>query len=278
MGREAVSKAAEPWVSRSILPILASLMFLVLGLVLPHLPFGHAAVDLVQNPVALPPQLSSLGGPIQPMIVGIAGGTGSGKTTLASAIVTEIGQDNVLHLSHDNYYRDLSHLPSTERDEQNFDHPGALETELLAEHLRLLRNGSSVSIPSYVFSTHTRAAESALSIPRPVILVEGILIFDSLELRELLDLKVFVDTEADTRFIRRLRRDVAERGRDMTGVIEQYEATVKPMHKQFVEPTKQFADFVLLEGVNAPALDMLVGRLKAYVVQASVAGSAQPEQ
>jgi len=276
MGREAVSKTAEAFVSRSALPILATLMFLVLGLVLPHLSFGHAAVDVVQSSVPLPPQLSNLGGRLQPMIVGIAGGTGSGKTTLANAIFKEIGHDNVLHLSHDNYYRDLSHLPPKERDEQNFDHPRALETELLVQHLSLLRNGSSVPIPSYVFSSHTRAATSAESSPRPIIVVEGILIFDSAELRDLLDLKIFVDTEADTRFIRRLRRDVAERGRDMGSVIEQYETTVKPMHKQFVEPTKQFADFVLLEGVNAPALDMLVGRLKAYVVQASDAVSASP--
>eukprot|EP00933_Yihiella_yeosuensis_P081920 TRINITY_DN95610_c0_g1_i1.p1 TRINITY_DN95610_c0_g1~~TRINITY_DN95610_c0_g1_i1.p1 ORF type:complete len:300 (-),score=51.22 TRINITY_DN95610_c0_g1_i1:255-1154(-) len=203
--------------------------------------------------------------PVQTMVVGVAGGTGSGKSTLAEAILNELGVENVLHISHDSYYRDLSHLPVTERCVQNFDHPRALETELLAEQLKSLRNNSEVMVPMYDFATHTRKANNVRSKAKPVILVEGILVFHSEAIRDQMDLKIFVDTEADTRFIRRLKRDVAERGRDMKSVISQYESTVKPMHNQFVEPSKQFADLVLLEGVNNAALQTVVSRLRAHL-------------
>eukprot|EP00931_Biecheleriopsis_adriatica_P058010 TRINITY_DN34462_c0_g1_i1.p1 TRINITY_DN34462_c0_g1~~TRINITY_DN34462_c0_g1_i1.p1 ORF type:complete len:265 (+),score=38.47 TRINITY_DN34462_c0_g1_i1:119-913(+) len=228
-------------------------------LLVPVIAYGQAGMDLFASLVPADNCKT------RPMVLGIAGGSGSGKTTLADSIAKELGSEHVLQISHDNYYRDLSHMPVAERDLQNFDHPNALDTDLLVDHLKLLRNGSDVQMPSYVFASHTRAADSLHVRPRPIILVEGILIFQSPELRGQLDLRLFVDTEADTRFIRRLRRDVSERGRDVQSVIAQYEATVKPMHSQFVEPTKQFADLVLLDGVNAPAVDMLVGRLKAHV-------------
>jgi len=201
----------------------------------------------------------------RPFIVGIAGGTGSGKTTLAEAIVSRLGPQTVLHIAHDSYYKDLSALPMAERSNQNFDHPDSLETDLLVQHLVELRSGQAVAVPTYDFTTHTRTLDWIRCAAKPVVVVEGILLFTDPRLRELLDLRIFVDTAADIRFIRRLRRDVEERGRDMDGVIEQYQKTVRPMHDMFVEPSKAFADMLIPNGVNEPALDLVVGHLQARI-------------
>ncbi|HHH41199.1 MAG TPA: uridine kinase [Chloroflexi bacterium] len=197
------------------------------------------------------------------IIIGVAGGTGSGKTTVAQAILRRVGAKHIAYIPHDAYYRDLSHLPPEERSRVNFDHPDALETELLIEHLKALRAGRPVEIPVYDFTTHTRKKETRRVEPQRVILVEGILVFAEPALRELFDVKIYVDTDADIRFIRRLRRDVAERGRTVESVIEQYLRTVRPMHLEFVEPSKRYADVIIPEGgFNEVALDMVVARIE----------------
>jgi len=203
--------------------------------------------------------------------VGVAGGTGSGKTTLVEALMERIGVERVVLLPHDAYYRDLSTLPLEERSRVNFDHPDSLETELLVTQLRQLRAGKPIAMPQYNFVTHTRRPERVTVEPRPVILVEGILIFADRGLRALLDIKLYVDTDADVRFIRRLQRDIKDRGRRMESVIEQYLATVRPMHLEFVEPSKRYADLIIPEGgFNVVALDMIVARIEAML---GVAGS-----
>ena len=201
--------------------------------------------------------------------VGVAGGTGSGKTTLVEALVERVGADRVSLLPHDAYYRDLSHLPLEERSQVNFDHPDALETELLVAHIRRLRMGMPVSMPRYDFVTHTRLPEKVRVAPRPVVLVEGILIFVDPALRQVLDVKLYVDTDADVRFIRRLQRDIEERGRTVHSTIRQYLGTVRPMHLEFVEPSKRYADLIVPEGgLNVVALDVIVARLEAMIGQA----------
>lgn len=198
-----------------------------------------------------------------PIVVGIAGGTGSGKTTVAAAIASRLGEDNLIHLQHDSYYRPLPQTMSIdERAKTNFDHPDALETSLLCEHLRSLKSGQAVRVPSYDFATHQRCEGDELKEPARIILVEGILIYAHQPLREMLDIKIFVDTESDVRFIRRLRRDVSERGRDVDSVISQYLETVRPMHNQFVEPSKVHADIVIPTGFNTVALEMVIARLE----------------
>ncbi len=200
------------------------------------------------------------------VIVGVAGGTGSGKTTIARAIVERLGPENVAYVPHDAYYRDLSHLPFEERTRQNFDHPDSLETTLLVEHLKQLRQGQAVEIPVYDFATHTRRPETRRVEPRPIIIVEGILVFVEPDLRDLFDIKIFVDTDADIRFIRRLVRDIQERGRTMESVIQQYLETVRLMHLEFVEPSKRYADIIIPEGgFNTVALDMVLARLRAML-------------
>jgi len=198
--------------------------------------------------------------------VGVAGGTGSGKTTLVEALIERIGMKRIALLPHDAYYRDLSHLPLEERARVNFDHPDSLETELLAAHIQQLRAGGPIAMSQYDFVTHTRRQQRVIVEPRPVILVEGILIFVHPALRELLDIKLYVDTDADVRFIRRLQRDIEERGRTVQSVIEQYLATVRPMHLEFVEPSKRYADLIIPKGgLNVVALDMIVARIEAMV-------------
>ena len=198
--------------------------------------------------------------------VGVAGGTGSGKTTLVEALMERIGVERIALLPHDVYYRDLGHLPLEERAQVNFDHPASLETELLVSHLRQLQAGKPIAMPQYDFVTHTRRRQRVMVQPRPVILVEGILILVDHALRELFDIKLYVDTDADVRFIRRLQRDIEERGRMVQSVIEQYLATVRPMHLEFVEPSKRYADFIIPEGgLNVVALDMIVARIEAMV-------------
>ncbi len=202
----------------------------------------------------------------QPLVIGIAGGSGSGKTTVAQALVERVGPQHVALLPHDAYYRDFSHLPPEERAQVNYDHPDSLETSLLVEHIRQLRAGRAIERPVYDFTRHARRAETVRVEPRPIILVEGILIFAEPELRRLLDIKIYVDTDADLRFIRRLLRDVEERGRTVESVIRQYLTTVRPMHLEFVEPSKRYADIIVPEGgFNTVALDMLTARLQALL-------------
>jgi len=200
---------------------------------------------------------------VTPFLIGLAGGTGSGKTTVANAIVKRVGEERIAILSHDSYYRDFVDLPKDILDRQNFDHPDSLESELLVRHLKALKQGMVVETPIYDFKVHRRAAESRRVEPRKVILVDGILIFAEAELRKLFDVKIYVDTDADIRLIRRLKRDIAERGRSVESVVTQYESTVRPMHMEFVEPSKRYADLIIPEGgENTVALDFLFARLR----------------
>lgn len=204
--------------------------------------------------------------PMRPIIIGVAGGTGSGKTTVAFAILEKVGWNRIALIQHDSYYHDASNLPLEDRGRLNFDHPDALETPLLVEHLKLLRSSQPVQIPTYDFRTHTRLRETRLVNPEPVILVEGILIFAEPALRELFDVKIFVDADSDIRFIRRLERDLKERGRSLDSVVEQYMTTVRPMHLEFVEPSKRYAHVIIPEGGhNTVALDMVVARVQTLL-------------
>jgi uridine kinase len=203
---------------------------------------------------------------MNPVVVGVAGGTGSGKTTVAREILRRAGTDQISLIQHDAYYRDLSDLPLAQRAMQNFDHPDALDNQLLIAHLKQLKAGRAVEIPVYDFTTHTRTVETQRVGPRRVILVEGILIFADEALRRLMDVKIYVDTDADIRFIRRLERDIAERGRTMKSVIHQYLATVRPMHQEFVEPSKRHADVIIPEGgLNEVAMEMIAARIKVLL-------------
>lgn len=204
--------------------------------------------------------------PPDPLVIGIAGGSGSGKTTVAQEILQRVGPDRIAFLQHDSYYKDLSGLPPTQRAEVNFDHPHSLETDLLIEHIAALRDGQAVEVPIYDFSTHSRTNKTFTVQPRRVILVEGILIFTEASLREMFDVKIFVDTDSDLRLIRRLERDISERGRTTASVIKQYQTTVRPMHLEFVEPSKRYADVIIPEGgFNTAALDMVVARVDALL-------------
>ncbi|GAB4559221.1 MAG: uridine kinase [Anaerolineae bacterium] len=205
-------------------------------------------------------------GKARPITIGVAGGTGSGKTTVAHAILERVGRQRIAYLQHDAYYHDVSHLPPEERARLNYVHPDALDSELLARHIRELQAWQPVEVPIYDFTTHTRRPETRRVSPKPVILVEGILIFAEPIIRELLDIKIYVDTDADLRFIRRLQRDISERGRTMESVIEQYLTTVRPMHLEFVEPSKRYADIIIPEGgFNEVALDMVVARIHSLL-------------
>ena len=202
----------------------------------------------------------------RPVIIGVAGGTGSGKTTVSRVIGERVGFHRIAYLQHDSYYRDASHLPPEERTRINFDHPDSLETSLLIEHLLQLRDGVPAEVPTYDFASYCRRDETVRVLPRPVILVEGILIFAEPQLRELFDVKIFVDAEGDIRFIRRLRRDIAERERTVESVVDQWLTTVKPMHDEFVEPSKRWADVIIPRGgKNRVALDMVVTRIEVLL-------------
>ena len=199
------------------------------------------------------------------LVIGIAGGTGSGKTTLMKRLVERFGSD-VTVLSHDNYYRRRDEMPFEERCKLNYDEPAALETDLMALHLDALRHGQAIDCPVYDFSQHNRSNDTVRIEPKPVIIVEGILIFENKPLRDLMDIKIFVDTDADIRLCRRIRRDVRERGRTLESVIEQYQTTVKPMHEKYVEPSKRHAHLVVPEGgKNAVALEMIEGRIRRHL-------------
>lgn len=200
---------------------------------------------------------------IPPLVLGIAGGSGSGKTTLATAICNKFGLENITLISHDLYYKDLSHLPMSEREKNNFDHPDSLDTALLVEHVKALMEGAEVDIPAYDYATHSRIQQGTHVLATPVIMLEGILLFSEPALVDLMDVKIFVDADDDIRLIRRLQRDTEERGRTLQGVIKQYMATVRPMHKQFVEPSKRNADIIVPEGLNSVALDLLVTKLQS---------------
>ena len=199
-----------------------------------------------------------------PVVIGVAGGSGSGKTTVVRRIVDSMGDDHVIVLEHDRYYHDHPELRLEERAALNYDHPDSLETDLMVRHVNQLRGGRPVELPVYDFARHARRQTTDAVEPRPIIIVEGILIFADAHLRDLMDVKVFVDTDDDTRFIRRLQRDVAERGRTMDSVIEQYMNTVKPMHLEFVEPSKRYADIIIPRGGhNAVAIDMLLTLIRS---------------
>jgi len=199
----------------------------------------------------------------QSLVIGIAGGTGSGKTTVANVILERVGKNHIAYLPHDAYYRELNELPPDQKAAVNFDHPDSLETELMIEHINKLRNGQFIELPIYNFSTHSRTGETIRVDPQRVIIVEGILIFAIPELRKMFDVKIFVDTNADVRFIRRLQRDITERGRTTEMVIHQYLTTVRPMHLEFAEPSKRYANIIIPEGgLNAVAMDMVIARIE----------------
>lgn len=206
----------------------------------------------------------------RPLTIGVAGGSGSGKTTISEAILARIGADRIAYLQHDAYYRDLGHLPLEERRRRNFDHPDALEDELLLAHLATLMAGHDVDVPTYDFGRYVRRPETRHVAARPVILLEGILIFANAALRRLLDVKIYVDTDADLRFIRRLTRDLNERERTLESVIAQYYQTIRPMHLEFVEPSKRYADIIVPEGGhNAVALEMICARIERLLESAT---------
>jgi len=200
------------------------------------------------------------------LVIGIAGGTGSGKTTIADYILETVGPEKIAFLPHDAYYRDQTDLTNEERSLVNFDHPASLETELLIEHITNLRNQQTIHLPDYDFKTHSRTNKTIPINPQPIILIEGILILAEPELRKLFDLKIYVDTDADIRFIRRLKRDIEERGRTTESVIIQYLNTVRPMHLEFVEPSKRYASVIIPEGgYNTVALDLIVARIESML-------------
>ncbi len=201
----------------------------------------------------------------QVILIGIAGGTGSGKTTVTRKLMQYVGE-HVSVVYHDNYYKDNASMPFEERCKLNYDHPQAFDTDLMVEHLRQLKAGKPVDCPVYSFSQHTRTNETVHIEPARVIIVEGILIFENEQLRSLMDIKIFVDTDADVRILRRITRDVRERGRSLESVVDQYLTTVKPMHQQYVEPSKRCADIILLEGGhNLVALEMIIERIRSHV-------------
>jgi uridine kinase len=208
------------------------------------------------------------GSPNPPIVIGVAGGSGSGKTTVVRRIVESIGDDQVTVLEHDRYYRDREDLRLEERAALNYDHPDSLETDLLVRHVEALRSGRSVDVPMYDFSRYARKRATETAAPRRAVIVEGILIFTDAALRALMDVKVFVDTDDDARFIRRLQRDTTERGRTVQSVIDQYLNTVKPMHLEFVEPSKRYADIIIPQGGhNAVAIDMLMTLIRSLTAR-----------
>ncbi len=204
----------------------------------------------------------------KPVTLGIAGGSGSGKTTVATALIDQVGADHIAVIAHDSYYKDLSHLPDTQRTQVNFDHPDSLDTSLMTEHIHSLQTGQTIAVPVYDFTIHERTAQTRTVQPRPIILVEGILILAEASLRSLCDIKIFVDIDPDVRFIRRLERDTQERGRSVESVVQQYLQTVRPMHLQFVEPSKRYADVIIPEGgYNTVAIEMVAERIRRVLAE-----------
>lgn len=202
----------------------------------------------------------------KPIIIGVTGGTGSGKTTVTRKIIEEFGDVSLAYIPQDAYYKDQSHLTMDERVLTNYDHPFAFDNDLLSEHIRQLLDGQAVQMPVYDFTQHNRAEETIRVDPKEVIIIEGILIFSDKELRDLMDIKVFVDTDDDIRIIRRIKRDMAERGRSLDSIIDMYTSIVKPMHEQFIEPTKKFADIIIPEGgSNNVAIDLMTTKIRSII-------------
>ena len=202
----------------------------------------------------------------RPVTIAVAGGTGSGKTTISMAILHRVGSHNIAYVPHDAYYKDLSNIPLAERGFANYDHPDALETSLMREHILKLQEWQSVGIPTYDYAQYRRAEEVHVLTPQPIIMVEGILVLAEASLRPLFDVKIYVDADPDIRFIRRLQRDIVERARTVESVIAQYMSTVRPMHLEFVEPSKRYADVIIPEGgSNTVAIDMVSARIQALV-------------
>lgn len=219
---------------------------------------------------------------MEPVVLGVAGGTGSGKTTVARTILEAAGTDRIAFLAQDNYYRDVAWTGPSEIAAHNFDHPDALDTPLLVSHLRALKSGIAIELPVYDFVSHRRTGRTQRVEPRPVVLIEGILLFAERSIRELLDFKVFVDTDPDVRLVRRIRRDLTERGREISDVLRQYMKTVRPMHLEFVEPSKRWADVIVPEGgENRVALAMVIARVEQLLEPGrrvpAAAGSEGPE-
>ncbi|AXT47884.1 MULTISPECIES: uridine kinase [Chromobacterium] len=202
-----------------------------------------------------------------PFIIGVAGGSGSGKTTVTNQVLETIGSEMAAVIIQDYYYRDQSHLTFEQRLATNYDHPQAFDWPLLIEHIDDLRNGRAIEMPVYDFANHTRAEETITIQPAPVIVIEGLFPLYDAALRDMMSLKIFVDTDSDVRFIRRLKRDITERGRTTDSVIEQYLTTVRPMHNQFIEPTKRFADVILPHGANDPAVDIITTKVASLMVR-----------
>jgi uridine kinase len=201
-----------------------------------------------------------------PITIGLAGGSGAGKSTVAQVILDRVGADNITHVPHDSYYLDLADLPREQRGLINFDHPDSLDTDLFVEHIRQLQRGESIRMPVYDFATHSRTREVRIVQPQRIILVEGILIFAEERLRELFDVRIFVDTPDDVRLIRRLRRDMSERGRTLDSVLDQWMLTVRPMYLRFVEPSKRYAHVIIPEGGrNEVAMEMVISRIHALL-------------
>lgn len=219
----------------------------------------------IETHIAKPHDGWPSGGKTGPLIIGMAGGSGSGKTTIAEAIVDAVGTDYVTLVQHDAYYRDLAHLTLEERVRENFDHPDSLETDLLISHLEALRRDEAIKRPVYDFSTHTRTADTVRVDPDLVVIVEGILVLTESELRSLMDLRIYVDTDADLRLVRRLRRDILERGRTVDSVLRQFESTVRPMHLQFVEPSKRYADFIVPDGYNPLVVGTVTSLIRDFL-------------
>lgn len=200
---------------------------------------------------------------MKPLIIGVAGGSGAGKTTVVDHIINSVGKDKIALIQHDSYYRDLKHLPFEERKKQNFDHPSSLETELMIRHIKALKQGYQIEIPIYDFTRHVRKEETRFIQPKDIILIDGILIFTEKELRNLMNIKLYVDTDDDIRLLRRIQRDIIERDRSLENVLTQYEQFVRPMHLEFVEPTKRYADIIIPHGgENRVALDMVIALIR----------------
>ena len=205
---------------------------------------------------------------MKPLVIGLAGGTGSGKTSVANKILERLDREHIVVLQHDSYYKDLESHSGLTPEKINFDHPDSLETDLLIQHLRNLCEGKTIYQPIYNFATHRRMVETKQIAPKDIIIVDGILIFGEKRLRELMDIKIFVDTDADERLIRRVRRDILERGRSIEMVMNQYLTTVKPMHLEFVEPSKHWADIIIPRGAdNLVAIDMVVTKIKSMIAE-----------
>lgn len=203
----------------------------------------------------------------RPIFIAIAGGSGSGKTTIARSVVDLVGRDSVVYLQQDAYYRDRSDLDLEDREKINYDHPDAIEMELLADHLDALREGEAIDRPVYDFNAHMRTDETYRITPEPAVIVEGILVLADPALRERFDVRVYIDTESDLRLIRRLQRDIIERGRTVASVIDQYQKTVRPMHYQFVEPSKRYADIIIPEGINTGAIGTVSSMIMHFLDQ-----------